>query len=93
MLESAGASILAIHGRTREMKDASKHWADWDIIKAVKAALKIPVLGNGNIQSLEDAQKLMDYTGVDGVLSATPLLENPRLFRYAPPFPQTNGSH
>jgi tRNA-dihydrouridine synthase 1 len=81
MLERAGASLLAVHGRTREQKDAKAFRADWDAMKAVKAALSIPVLGNGDVRSRQDAQRLMEYTGVDGVLSAEPLLDDPGLFR------------
>lgn len=47
----------------------------------MKAALRIPVLANGNVRTLEDAQRLMAETGADGVLSADPLLVNPALFR------------
>jgi tRNA-dihydrouridine synthase 1 len=49
----------------------------------VKKALRIPVLANGNVRTLADAQRLMDETGADGVLSADPLLVNPALFRCA----------
>lgn len=80
MLEQAGASLLAVHGRTREQKNGGAIRADWDAIKAVKAALSIPVLGNGNIRTLTDAHALMEYTGVDGVMSAESLLEDPALF-------------
>jgi tRNA-dihydrouridine synthase 1 len=80
LIEAAGASLLAVHGRTREQKDAAAIRADWDAIKAVKNALSIPVLGNGDVQSRDDALRMMEYTGVDGVLSATPLLEDPGLF-------------
>lgn len=80
LIEASGASLVAVHGRTRDQKDAAAVRADWDAIKAVKDALSIPVLGNGDIQSRADAIRMMEYTGVDGVLSASPLLEDPRLF-------------
>jgi len=79
-LEAAGASLLAIHGRTREQKRAKEVLADWEVIKAVKAALTIPVLANGNIRDLADAYECMKYTGADGVLSAESLLEDPALY-------------
>lgn len=79
-LEAAGVSMVAVHGRTREQKTASAVAADWAHIAAVKAALRVPVLGNGNVACLEDAAALMRDTGVDGVLSAEPLLADPGLF-------------
>ena len=80
LIEESGASLVAVHGRTREQKDAASVRADWDAIKAVKDTLSIPVLGNGDIRSRSDAVRMMEYTGVDGVMSAAPLLEDPRLF-------------
>jgi tRNA-dihydrouridine synthase 1 len=79
-LEGAGASLVAVHGRTREQKEASAHAADWAQIAAVKAALRVPVLANGGVLTLADAEACMAATGADGVLSAIPLLENPALF-------------
>eukprot|EP00899_Mesostigma_viride_P017778 jgi/Mesvir1/26000/Mv17945-RA.1 len=80
MLESAGAKLLAVHGRTREQKN-SKDWrANWDDIKRVVDSVSIPVLANGNISCMADVRACMAATGAVGVLSAESLLSNPRMF-------------
>ena len=80
MLVDAGASLIAVHGRTREQKGKNPPPADWDQIKAVKNALDVPVIANGNVRCKEDADEAMRYTGADAVMAAWALLDYPALF-------------
>jgi len=80
MLERAGASMIAVHGRTREQKKTAGGDAEWDHIAAVKRAVRIPVLANGNIRTLHDVEPCLRATGADGILSAESLLADPGLF-------------
>lgn len=75
MCEASGASYITIHGRTRS--EFYSGVADWDIIAAVKAAVKIPVIGNGDINSPYKAKEMIDYTKVDGVMIGRAALGNP----------------
>lgn len=76
-LETAGISALAIHGRTRSDMYTGK--ADLDMIRDVKAALNIPVIGNGDIRTPEDAKHMLEYTGCDAIMIGRGLLGNPFL--------------
>lgn len=78
-MEAAGASAVCVHGRTRAQYYSGK--ADWDIIAEVKKAVKIPVIGNGDICSGADALRMMDETGCDGVMTARAARGNPWIFR------------
>ena len=77
--ESAGAAAVAVHGRTREQYYSGK--ADWDIICQVKEAVKIPVIGNGDVTSPEAARQLMETTGCDGIMIGRGAQGNPWIFR------------
>lgn len=77
MLEAAGACAVTVHGRTRQQLYSGK--ADWDWIAKVKKALSIPVFGNGDVFEPEDALRLLEQTGCDGVAVARGTLGNPWL--------------
>jgi tRNA-dihydrouridine synthase 1 len=84
MLQDAGCAMLAVHGRTRDQRDCNAHRANWAAIAAVRAAVDIPVLANGDIRSVDEAEACMAATGCAGVLSAEPLLWAPDLFSDTP---------
>ncbi|MDL2235987.1 tRNA dihydrouridine synthase DusB [Christensenellaceae bacterium OttesenSCG-928-L17] len=79
MAEESGAAAVAVHGRTRAQGYSGT--ADWDIIGEVKAAVRIPVLGNGDIYTAADALRMRAHTGCDGVLVARGAQGNPFVFR------------
>ena len=79
VVEQAGAKAIAVHGRTRSQGYSGK--ADWNIIKQVKQAVTIPVIGNGDVRSCYDAKKMLDETGCDAVMIGRGVLGNPWLIK------------
>ena len=78
-MEKAGAAAVAVHGRTREQYYSGK--ADWDIIKEVKKAVNIPVIGNGDITSPQTAKAMFDYTDCDAIMIGRASEGNPWIFK------------
>lgn len=79
MAEASGAAFVTIHGRTRDQVYSGA--ADWDIIAEAKAALSIPVIGNGDVTGGSSAIAMRDYTGCDGIMIARGALGNPYVFQ------------
>ena len=74
-----GAAAIAVHGRTREQYYSGE--ADWDIIREVKAAVQIPVIGNGDIFTPQDAKNLLEHTGCDAIMVGRGAQGNPWIFK------------
>lgn len=87
IIEEAGAAAVAVHGRTREQYYSGK--ADWDIIRQVKEAVSIPVIGNGDVTSPQKAEELVRQTGCDGVMIARGAQGNPWIFSEMTAYEQT----
>ena len=81
-LEAAGCSLLTVHGRTRVQKCACQ--CDWQTIRAVKQALRIPVLANGGVETPEDLHACLAATQADGVMTSEGALENPSILSGVP---------
>ena len=81
MAEQAGAAAVAVHGRTRAQQYSGT--ADWDIIRAVKQAVSVPVIANGDVAEPEDAVRILDYTGADMAMIGRGALGDPWIFERA----------
>lgn len=87
LMEKAGASMITVHGRTTKQQYSGE--ADWQIIKQVKEAVSVPVIGNGDITSAKKAKEMIDFSGVDGVMIGRAALGNPWIIKQVSHYLQT----
>ena len=87
IIEDAGGAAVAVHGRTREQYYSGK--ADWDIIRQVKEAVSIPVIGNGDVTDAASAEALVEQTGCDGIMIGRGAEGNPWIFKQILHYMQT----
>lgn len=87
MLERAGAQIITVHGRTREMRAQQSGLADWDQIRLVKQSVSVPVVANGNVLLPQDMDDALRATGADAIMAADGHLANPAIFSTSLPVP------
>jgi nifR3 family TIM-barrel protein len=80
VLEDNGAALIAVHGRTREQ--AYNGAANWEAIAEIKQAVSIPVIGNGDVKTAADIDRMRDYTGCDAVMIARAAIGNPWIFQH-----------
>jgi tRNA-dihydrouridine synthase B len=78
IVEENGGSLIAVHGRTKEQNYGGQ--ANWDAIAEVKAAVKIPVIGNGDVRTVADMDRMKQYTGCEGVMIGRAAIANPWIF-------------
>jgi tRNA-dihydrouridine synthase B len=78
IVEENGGSLIAVHGRTKEQRYAGN--ADWDAIAEVKSLVKIPVIGSGDVRTVDDIQRMKNHTGCDAVMIGRGALANPWIF-------------
>jgi nifR3 family TIM-barrel protein len=78
ILEESGASLVAVHGRTKSQAYAGQ--ADWDAIAEVKQAVRLPVIGNGDVRTVADIARMIVHTGCDGVMIGRAAIGNPWIF-------------
>ncbi len=89
LIEKAGASAIAIHPRTREQGYSGK--ADWNLIKAVKENVNIPVIGNGDITTIYDAKRMIEETGCDAIMIGRATIGNPWFIRECVEYVENNN--
>ena len=89
LIEKAGASAIAIHPRTREQGYSGK--ADWNLIKAVKDSVNIPVIGNGDITTIYGAKRMLEETGCDAIMIGRATIGNPWFIRECVEYVENNN--
>jgi len=79
-VEAAGVSFITVHGRTRKQKSSEAEPVDLDAVRTVRESVRIPVVANGDVRSMEDVERTVEHTGCGGVMAARGILENPAMY-------------